>query len=192
MNTLTDLHPTPLPDVLRRQLAPGEQLLWHGRPPQGLVLRDGHPGLVFFSLFWCGFALHWEWQALSMEGPRGFALFGVPFVLFGLYMVLGRFWVNARVRARTHYALTPERVLLAGGWDGQQVKTLPLHHLPLELKLHGPHGGGTIALGNSPDNPMTKLPTGWPGAPLLPPRLELDSDAQRVFQLIQQAQRQSP
>ena len=133
-----------LPDVLRRQLAPGERVLWHGRPPQGLLLRRVDAWLIPLSCLWGGGAIFTVWQMLNNLRQMGdqtemrfFVVWGLLFVLFGLYLMLGRFWVDAYLRARTYYVLTHERLLLAGGWSGRQIKSLPLRNLPqITLTLH--------------------------------------------------------
>ena len=122
---------------------------------------------------------------------RFFVVWGLLFVLFGLYLMLGRFWVDAYLRARTYYVLTYERLLLAGGWSGRQIKSLPLRNLPqITLTLHA-SGGGVIRLDSEDCLLWSACPPGWPNAPLQPAALELADDAQRVFHLIQSAQRQS-
>lgn len=187
-----------LPDVLRRQLAPGERVLWHGRPPQGLLLRRADAWLIPLSCAWGGGVifnvLHLLKTSAQMEdrAEMGFlVVWGLPFVLVGLYLMLGRFWVDAYLRARTCYVLTHERLLLVGGWSGQQIKSLPLRNLPqITLKVNA-SGGGVIQLGSESRSLWSACPPGWLGAPLQPDALELADDAQRVFHLIQSAQRQS-
>ena len=187
-----------LPDVLRRQLAPGERVLWHGRPPQGLLLRRADAWLIPLSCLWGGGVifnvLHLLKTSAQMEDRAGMGflfVWGLLFVLVGLYLMLGRFWVDAYLRARTYYALTHERLLLAGGWSGRQIKSLPLRNLPqITLKVNA-SGGGVIQLGSESRSLWSACPPGWPGAPLQPDALELADDAQRVFHLIQSAQRQS-
>ena len=116
---------TNLPAALQRQLAAGEQILWQGKPRQGLMLRSADAYLVPFSLLWCGFVIFWEWNVIRLGAPLLFKLWGIPFVLVGLYLVAGRFFTDARRRAHTHYVLTTERLLIP---KAKTAKTSNLFH----------------------------------------------------------------
>ena len=50
--------------------------------------------LIPFSFMWGGFATVWETTALSAKAPFPVALFGLPFVCVGLFMIFGRFLVD--------------------------------------------------------------------------------------------------
>src|SRR3954468_4100943 len=95
-----------------RELARDERILWSGQPRQGLTLRAGDVLMIPFSLFWCGFAVFWEWSVLHSGAPGLFALWGLPFIGMGIYLVVGRFFAESWQRARTYYAVTSERVLI--------------------------------------------------------------------------------
>src|SRR5215211_2048824 len=92
--------------AIESELGPDERLLWFGGPRKGLRLQAADLFVIPFSLFWCGFALFWESMAIFSGGPFFMALFGIPFVLIGLYMVIGRFIVDAGLRERTFYGVT--------------------------------------------------------------------------------------
>src|SRR5688572_9125120 len=114
---------------IEKELSAGERLVWSGQPRDGIRLRPVDAFLIPFSLLWCGFALFWEVMALTatskQAGPIGyvFPLFGIPFVLVGLYLVIGRFMVDARMRARTFYGVTNERIIIVSGLFSRQVKS---------------------------------------------------------------------
>src|SRR3954463_10734812 len=98
--------------TLAQHLDSGERLLWSGQPRSGIRLRPQDAYLIPFSLVWGGFAIFWEFMAVtqSSKAPRPvgtvFPLFGLPFVLVGLYMIFGRFFFDARSRERTFYGVT--------------------------------------------------------------------------------------
>ena len=151
-----------------------------------------------FSLLWGGFAIFWEWLALSMGGPVFLAFWGIPFVLFGLYLIAGRFWFDARRRSQTRYALTSERVLIASGPGFRRVQSVPLRQLSdVELDEQA-DGSGSITLGRANAGPWSLIgwrtglmPPSWPGVPKGAPQLEGVADAQRVVQRIREAQQRA-
>lgn len=112
-------------------LAPGERILWQGRP----LARPDWPALlraqVLFGLVFAGFALFWIAQAWRMaDGSpapgalRGlFPLFGLPFLVVGLNLALGpalRPWLAAR---GTWYTLTDRNAYIATRRPGRRSLT---------------------------------------------------------------------
>jgi hypothetical protein len=172
--------------ALRPYLQPGEGLLWWGRPRQGFMLTARDVLLVPFSLAWGGFAIFWETLVVSGDDPSVlFALWGVPFVLIGLYMIAGRFFHDAWKRSRTIYGLTAQRALIL---RGDRFSALPLADAG-KIRLQGGADGGrgTIVFGADP--PLTELGirhnlTGWTPSDAGPTFLGIEG-AQRVFNLIQ-------
>jgi len=181
-----------IPEEIRRELSPGEAPLSWGRPRQGVVVRGSDAFTIPFSVLWCGFAVFWEASVLrAPNAPVFFALWGIPFVLIGVYIVVGRFFVEARQRAHTYYAVTPERVIIVSGVFARKVKSLSLRTLSdLSLSESG-SGEGTITFGAQ--HPMAAMfggMRGWPGAAQhLGPTFDLIRDAKSVYEMIRSAQR---
>ena len=69
--------------------------------------------MVPFSLMWGGFAIFWELSVLQTDAPAFFALFGIPFVLIGLYLIVGRFFFEAKQRANTFYGAEQVKIVVA-------------------------------------------------------------------------------
>ena len=95
--------------VIRENLRRDERLLWTGQPPQGLRLQATDAFLIPFSIFWGGFAIFWETTVVMQGAPLFFAVWGIPFIVIGLYLIFGRFWGEAKQRSRTYYGLTDSR-----------------------------------------------------------------------------------
>ena len=94
-------------------LRPGEQLRWVGQPDPKVRFAPADVFLVPFSLLWGGFAIIWEWQVLANSESILFALWGIPFVLVGLYFIVGRFIYKKHRKLRTVYGLTDSRAIVS-------------------------------------------------------------------------------
>ena len=173
----------------RRHLLPGEELVWTGRPAQGLMLVRADAFLIPFSLFWGGFALFWNIGVWTQATPLFFKLFGLPFLAMGLYITLGRFWIDAAMREDTQYAITDRRVLISRTNWLPTLKSLDIRHLPaLELTERG-DGTGTIKFGTA-IFPFWSggFDLGLPGFSMTPQFFYIQ-DARRVYGLLQEKSR---
>jgi hypothetical protein len=110
---------------VQSELMAGESLLWTGRPKLSVVFHSDDLYMIPFSLLWGGFAIFWEAGVLGYWGnstkhgtPSTFmALWGIPFIVMGQYMIWGRFLYDAWLKRRTYYAVTNRRVLvMQEGW----------------------------------------------------------------------------
>jgi PH (Pleckstrin Homology) domain-containing protein len=172
-----------------REIGAGERLLWSGRPRQGLMLRPADALLIPFSLLWGGFAFFWEGTAISAKAPFFFLIWGIPFVLIGLYLIAGRFFADARQRERTIYAVTNERIIIISGLFKETVKSLNLKTLSDISLSEQADGTGTVSLGPSLSYAWLSS-GGWPGGRQnLPPAFEGIPNARTVYDLIRQAQK---
>ena len=177
-------------------LDPGERLLWSGQPRGGVRLRGQDVFLIPFSLLWGGFAIFWEvmatWSVSKSHQPVAyfFPLFGLPFVAIGLYIIFGRFYVDALQRERTFYGVTNDRIIILSGLFSRQSKSLQLRTLTDVSLTERSDGSGTITFG----------PVSWLGANLwgnawpnfhrnVPPAFDLIDNAKQVYNIIRNAQR---
>jgi hypothetical protein len=133
-------------DVTERLLT-GERTVWSGRPAQGLLFTGRDWLLVPFSLLWGGFAIFWESMVLAMNGPIFMKLWGVPFVLIGLYLVVGRFILDAWIRSGMQYAVTNKRVLISRSGPFSRLTAVGLDQLPDASLSESADGRGTIRFG---------------------------------------------
>ena len=110
--------------------------------------------------------------------------------MIGLYMIVGRFFVDAAVRSRTTYALTNQRVMILSGLFGRNITSLPLKTLTgISLQERG-DGSGTLYFGQP--NPHARWTHGihWPELEKAQtPCFELIKDAKRVHDQVLDAQR---
>jgi hypothetical protein len=144
--------------VLQPYLQGDETLRWVGRPRQGLRLSGRDILLIPFSLLWGGFAIFWETTVLASGAPFFFRLWGVPFVLLGLYFIVGRFFVDAYVRRGMVYGLTDRRALIFRKAFGESIRATPLDG---NVALSRRGGRGTVSFG--PVAPIFGRSGGWGG-----------------------------
>jgi hypothetical protein len=129
---------TPLP------IPEGETVRWSGAPCGGLILRASDAAAIPFTLLWCGFAIFWETSVVREGAPLFMVIWGVPFVLVGLYAVAGRFVWDAYVRARTRYAVTDRAAYIVVDGIGGGVRRFGGSALGDVRIAQKPDGSGTL------------------------------------------------
>ncbi|GAW41339.1 hypothetical protein SH203_01743 [Brevundimonas sp. SH203] len=141
-------------DRFRSYLASDENVLWAGQPKQGLTVSGKDIFLIPFSLLWGGFAILWNAMVWIMPGgDQGdlwfFRLFGLPFLIVGLYLIVGRFIHDAMIRKTQFYAVTNQRVLMLLDRKQPKLTSLEIRRLPkLELSEHSDGTGSIVFEGN--------------------------------------------
>ncbi len=106
-------------------LAPGERILWQGRPDGAIDWALLFDVRSLFGVFFTGFALFWIamasgmlWTGGSDAGPPLFfrllfPLFGLPFVLVGLGVILAPLRADLAERRGVFYTLTDRAAFIA-------------------------------------------------------------------------------
>ena len=167
-----------LDTVVSAQLALGERLIWSGKPRGGFRLSAQDFFLMPFSLIWCGFVCFWEWAVVTSHSPLVMKLWGIPFILIGIHLLAGRFFVDALQRSKTFYAVTEDRILIVTNLLFKNVKSVNLRTLG-EISLGERNdGSGSILLG-----PVRYSSTGPGIARYNPPTLDIQ-EGRRVYELI--------
>lgn len=141
-------------------LLSGERLLWSGQPKQGLLLRPNDLFVFLFSIFWTGFSVFWLVMAMQSGAPVFFWLWGLPFVLIGLYLMVGRFLIEMIARKRTYYAVTDQRILFLITWPSRSLQALDLKSWPNVTITQEKDGRATLIFSNAAAPSMM---IGWAG-----------------------------
>jgi hypothetical protein len=115
-------------------LAPDERLLWAGRPKQGLAVRALDFWVVPFALCWSAGIAYSSVLLIKQEGMIPELLYLLPFFLFGAYMLIGRFWIDAKARSITYYGVTNQRAIIMYGLVSKQIHSIYLKDL-LEVRF---------------------------------------------------------
>lgn len=128
---------------------------------------------------WSGFAFFWEASVILMGAPLIFKLWGIPFVVMGLYILIGRFFARAWQLSETFYVVTTHRILF---YSRNGMSFITYSKIPSLEKYIQKNGMGTIYLG-----PYTKLnSTSIKVNPLEGKALEDIPDAERVYHMIEE------
>jgi hypothetical protein len=147
--------------------------------------------LIPFSLLWCFMIFNFEYRAMTANNVQVFTvIWGIPFIVIGIHMVVGRFFVDIYQRSQTYYGVTDRRVLILSGIFAREVKTISLHNLNETSLTERADGSGDIAFGSLGQMSMAWRGSGWPGMERkMVPMFEAVDNVRQVYDLIQQAQR---
>lgn len=137
-----------------------EHCVWTGVPRQGIFLRSTDKFQIPVTLLIAGPMLIFS---LGLFGQGDFFIAGL-LAAIALYLLVGRFCVDARIRARTVYQVTNKRIIARSGFIFTNVMTLPVRDISesdLSLQLH-PDGTGSISFLGAPRSAESSLAMRWP------------------------------
>jgi hypothetical protein len=138
-NILDDFSPfsNPAKQEIQKHINKNERLLWAEPPKQGFIFRSSDGCLIPFSLVWGGFAIFWEIMVLYTDAPFFMALFGIPFVIIGVYLIIGRFFHDIYIRRQMIYGLTDKRIVIKRGDHLRFVELADLTDIKVTEKKDG-------------------------------------------------------
>ncbi len=131
--------------AIEKEVGPDERLIWKGRPRSGIMFSSSDIIAIPFSLMWGGFVFFWEYSVLTGDTPLVAKLWGIPFVIVGIYMIIGRFYYDAYRRGRTFYGITDKAVLFSFD-SGKHSVRLAVNQIPRLSVSERKNGVGTISL----------------------------------------------
>ncbi|GAB5521859.1 MAG: hypothetical protein RhofKO_41100 [Rhodothermales bacterium] len=147
-----------LPDhllaVIRSEIPDDEEILWAGQPDEWEASKRGWP-IFGFAIPWTLFSIFWMFAAAGFgmpnfgDGTGFFALFGIPFVLIGLFMLASPFFM-ARNAKHTVYVVTDQRALIFTGKDSVEVETYAPNELNSLDRTIRSNGTGSIRFKEPP------------------------------------------
>ncbi len=169
-------------------LLPHEKVLWSGTPDPAIRFTSRDLFMIPFSILWGGFAIFWEVSVMTDGAPFFFQLWGIPFVLIGLYLMVGRFFIDAWARRNTVYAVTDRRVLVNRKRPFPKL-TAVAHDQIGPINLVDENGGkGTILFETPRSYEGERRFSGyWSPAFDTSPQLIGINDARSVFAIVQEA-----
>ena len=167
-------------------LLPNEKIIWVGKPKKGILFSSKDTVFIPFSIVWGGFAIFWEAMVITMGAPLMFPIFGIPFILVGLYLMIGRFFVDAKKRANTLYAVTSERIIIQTGLFSKEFFSTNIENIQNTSFTEKSDLSGTISFAERTKRIMSNGSEYTSNAPL---ELEFIEDVKNVYQKIIQQQK---
>lgn len=135
-------------ELFKDDLLKNEEILWCSQPETVIFsLEDFF--LIPFSILWGGFSIFWEASVLTHGVPFFFSLFGIPFVIVGLYFIFGRFIYKIIKTKNTYYAVTNKRILILTNLFTKSIRTEFINQITCINKSVRSNGVGTLKFGNS-------------------------------------------
>ena len=125
------------------RLRDGETILWSGAPDPTIRFSAMDVVAIPFSLVWAGFALFWNVGVWGSGAPLTFRLFGLPFLLVGAYISVGRFFISAQRKKKTQYYVTNQRAVIIN--DLGQERFVELANVMRDTKQLRNNRGVTIS-----------------------------------------------
>jgi hypothetical protein len=134
---------------INSQLAPGETLLWAGRPRQGFVIA----GSDFITMPIAAAVLVLGWFFIRSLDEFDAWIRYAFFLVWGLqvfYLLIGRLFVDRWFRSKCFYGVTDRRAIVISGLFERRTRSIDLGNLVDFSIEERSDGCGTIMFGSKP------------------------------------------
>jgi len=136
--------------LVNAELHDGESIVWSSAPKPGNMVLKTLP-VILFAIPWTGFAVFWMVMAGGFHSGGGFqigsvfALFGLPFVLIGIGMLLSPLLV-IRAARESAYVITDRRAMIftAKPWGAMNITSFPPDQLKSLARTQNSDGSGDV------------------------------------------------
>ena len=135
--------PMDLRNRVDRELEPNEQIQWIDMPVPKFFTKFSTP-LFLFAIPWTSFAVFWIIGA-SQSPSKAFALFGVPFLLIGVCMLLSPLWAYYKT-LKSVYVITSKRAIIIDGGKSFTIRSYPPEKLHNIYRVEKKNGIGDVLI----------------------------------------------
>lgn len=136
--------------MVESELEPGERIEWMDTPiPRFFTGKS--TAKFLFAIPWTAFAIFWMYGASGFKLDSGisvFALFGLPFVLIGIAMLLSPIWAYCS-SLKTVYVVTDRRAITFDGGRTTTIRSYPPEKLAGVFRRERKDGSGDVILGEN-------------------------------------------
>ena len=141
-------------EIIDACLAPGERLLWAGRPKQGFALRGWD--ILYWPLYILmavvgTFVTVMEWRD---PGNPGVLVFVLLWTAAAYYLAIGRFFVDRWQRSTIYYAVTDSRAIILTGESADDIQSVYLSTLKEVTYTHRGDDTGTLEFDRRASSPF--------------------------------------
>jgi hypothetical protein len=174
---------------LAGELRVGEQVLWRGKPEREAFVWRTWPLSVFGGALGVAVFVYYL-VVFTTEAPDLLAIWGVPFAIAALYMLVGHFLLTSREWTNTEYLITGSRVLIRHGIFSPRLTSYSIASLPhTQVVMHGENIGNVMFKGpfGQGYGPAPGYQTMWPYTPGYVLGLMYVRDPMSVQAVIEQA-----
>lgn len=149
---VTGILPRELEDIAKKELEPGEKIVWMEQP-MPRILTAQSLGLFLFAVPWTAFAVFWIFAAAGFRMPDfgrngvliAFPLFGIPFVLIGVGMLSSPLLMYLKTK-KTVYVITDRRAIIIESWRKTTVKSFLPESLKSIVRKERSDGSGDVII----------------------------------------------